>query len=140
MIKIYFAGSIRGGRSDAARYNDLITDIRAMAQVLTEHVGAARVTDMGEGDPADSRIYSRDMQWLSACDAVIAEVSTPSLGVGYEIARAAAMAKPVLCLYDVKAAFSLSAMISGSPGVTVMRYRNLPQAQTAIREFITNIG
>ena len=30
---------------------------------------------------------------------VVAEVTQPSLGVGYEIGRAVAMEKPILCLY-----------------------------------------
>ena len=30
---------------------------------------------------------------------IVAEVTQPSLGVGYEIGRAYAMNKPILCLY-----------------------------------------
>ena len=30
---------------------------------------------------------------------IVAEVTQPSLGVGYEIGRAYAMKKPILCLY-----------------------------------------
>jgi hypothetical protein len=39
------------------------------------------------------------MQWLSQCHVVIAEVTQPSLGVGFEIARAVTLNKPVLCLF-----------------------------------------
>ncbi len=39
------------------------------------------------------------MQWLSQCHVVIAEVTQPSLGVGFEIARAITLNKPVLCLF-----------------------------------------
>jgi len=139
MIKIYFAGSIRGGRSDAAKYNDLIAYIRTMAQVLTEHVGAHPLSGLGEEGLTDARIYVRDMEWLSHCDAVIAEVSTPSLGVGYEIARAATMGKPVLALFNDQSGFSLSAMISGSPDVRICRYQDISQAKSDVREFIAGI-
>ena len=37
--KIYFAGSIRGGRVDAALYRRIIEHIQQTDIVLTEHVG-----------------------------------------------------------------------------------------------------
>ena len=40
--------------------------------------------------------------WLIIClfiTAIVAEVTQPSLGVGYEIGRAVAMGKRILCLY-----------------------------------------
>ena len=38
MRKIYFAGSIRGGRADAKLYHDLIQEMQKTDIVLTEHV------------------------------------------------------------------------------------------------------
>ena len=40
MTKIYFCGSIRGGRDDAEIYARIIKYLQAYGQVLTEHVGA----------------------------------------------------------------------------------------------------
>ena len=37
--KIYFAGSIRGGREDASLYNSVIQHLSQYGTVLTEHVG-----------------------------------------------------------------------------------------------------
>ena len=37
--------------------------------------------------------------YIKACDALIAEISTPSHGVGYEIGYALNLDKPVLCLH-----------------------------------------
>ena len=37
--KVYFAGSIRGGREDAAVYKRIIDYINATDTVLTEHIG-----------------------------------------------------------------------------------------------------
>ena len=40
MKKVYFAGSIRGGRADAGLYQKMIEHIKARGNnVLTEHVG-----------------------------------------------------------------------------------------------------
>ncbi len=68
-------------------------------QVLTEHVVQPDVLELEKNFTAE-QIYSRDIEWLRACDCVIAEVSNPSLGVGYEICYALRIDKPVLCLYQ----------------------------------------
>ena len=54
---------------------------------------------IAEKNLTDTEILERDMQWLSQCHVVVAEVTQPSLGVGFEIARAITLNKPVLCLF-----------------------------------------
>ena len=84
-MKIYFAGAIRGGRYDAKLYKDIITYLGNKGQVLTEHVGDQDLSNMGEKKDIDMAIHKRDIKWLQSADVVIAEVTTPSLGVGYEL-------------------------------------------------------
>ena len=98
-MKIYFAGSIRGGREDAALYHQVIALLMEYGEVLTEHIGDIGLTTAGEDGLSDETIYERDMGWLAEADAVIAEATVPSLGVGYEVARAESLGKPVLCLH-----------------------------------------
>ena len=98
-IKLYFAGSIRGGRADAPLYANLIEFLKGFGEVLTEHVGDPSLSEKGDDGPDDRYIHDRDMTWLSASDIIIAEVTLPSLGVGYELGRALSMGKPVLCLH-----------------------------------------
>ena len=98
-MKIYFAGSIRAGRDDAAIYEAMITWLRSFGEVLTEHVGNPALSETGDDGPDDRYIHDRDMAWLSSCDLVVAEVTAPSLGVGYELGWATALKKPVLCLH-----------------------------------------
>jgi nucleoside 2-deoxyribosyltransferase len=139
-MKIYFAGSIRGGRQYATTYRELIAYIATFSEVLTEHVSDSHLSPVGEEGLSDAQIYARDMNWLATCDALIAEVSAPSLGVGYEIAAAEVAGKPVLCLDDANGDRQLSAMISGSPNVTVRRYKDLAEAKSAIRDFLGRQG
>ena len=47
-MKVYFAGSIRGGRIDAALYERLIKYIQKTDVVLTEHVGDLNLSDEGQ--------------------------------------------------------------------------------------------
>jgi nucleoside 2-deoxyribosyltransferase len=135
-MKIYFAGSIRGGRNDAAVYEDLIAYLQSFAEVLTEHVGDRHLTPSGDDGPNDGFIHDRDMAWLLTCDRVVAEVSTPSLGVGYELGWACALKKPVLCLYRTGAKHRLSAMIAGSEKIQTSAYDSLQEARTLIDGFM----
>lgn len=133
-MKIYFAGSIRGGRDDQELYRDMIGFLRTFGEVLTEHVGDQKISAKGEKDP-DTEIYRKDMEWLKECDAVIAEVTTPSLGVGYEIGAAESKGKPILSLFREGSGRNLSAMIAGNQNLHVGTYKNLSQAKILISEF-----
>ena len=124
MLKIYFAGSIRGGRGQIDIYQKMIAHLKRYGQVLTEHIGEAKLTEKGERDLDDARIYQRDIDWLKSSDMVVAEVSNPSLGVGFEIAKAIELHKQVLCFYRPGPDQRLSAMIAGCPDVKVFEYDN----------------
>ena len=50
----------------------------------------------------DRYIHDWDLELLEQSDVVVAEVTQPSLGVGYEIGRAVSIKKPILCLYRRK--------------------------------------
>jgi hypothetical protein len=135
-FKIYFAGSIRGGRDDAAVYEAMVTWLRSFGEVLTEHVGDPALSETGNDGPNDRYIHDRDLAWLSSCDLVVAEVTTPSLGVGYELGWATVLGKPILCLHQTISGRPLSAMIAGSPGIQTAAYSSLNDAKATIEEFI----
>jgi 2'-deoxynucleoside 5'-phosphate N-hydrolase len=139
-MKIYFAGSIRAGREDVETYMAMITWLKAFGEVLTEHVGDPTLSELGDDGPDDGHIHDRDMAWLKACDVVIAEVSTPSLGVGYEVGWAASMNKPILCLCRAKEGPPLSAMIAGSPGIYTTTYASMDEAERIMGEFISDVA
>jgi 2'-deoxynucleoside 5'-phosphate N-hydrolase len=136
-MKIYFAGSIRAGREHAAVYEEMITWLRSFGEVLTEHVGNIALSEKGDDGPSDRYIHDRDMAWLSACDLVVAEVSSPSLGVGYELGWAVALKKPVLCLYRNVSGRPMSAMIAGSTGIQTLAYSDMEEARRIMGEFIS---
>ena len=91
MKRVYFAGSIRGGREDLALYAALIARLRERSEVLTEFIGESTLEDIEAATMTDFDIYERDMALLHQADAVVAECSTPSLGVGYELGSAHAL-------------------------------------------------
>jgi len=103
---------------------------------LTEHVGDSALSEAGDDGPDDRYIYERDIAWLSSCDLVVAEVTAPSLGVGFELGWATALKKPVLCLHRIMPGRTLSAMIAGSPGIQTAAYSSMDEAETIMEEFI----
>lgn len=136
-MRVYFAGSIRGGRDDWALYRDIISVLGEYGTVLTEHIGNSDLEISGE-DLADREIYDRDLGWLRSSDYLVAEVTTPSLGVGYEIAKATEWGKPVLCLFRADTGRRLSAMIAGSPGIQVSTYVDIDDLSKAIEQFFND--
>jgi nucleoside 2-deoxyribosyltransferase len=102
--------------------------------VLTEHIGDSELSALGEGG-SDKEIHDRDLSWLREADCLVAEVTTPSLGVGYEVGRAVELGKPILCLYRRSTERALSAMIAGSEGVTLHEYESAADVGEIFREF-----
>ena len=133
-MNIYFAGSIRGGRADRELYMQIIALLGNYGTVLTEHVGYKKLTHVGEAGLSDEYIYHRDMNWLNQSDIVVAEVTTPSLGVGYELAKAEGQ-KKILCLFREQEGKSLSAMISGNHGMKIETYKTLSDIENIFHTF-----
>lgn len=133
-MKIYFAGSIRGGRGDADMYMSMLDHLRTYGTVLTEHVADVNLTDAGES-LTEEQIFSRDVAWIHEADVIVAEVSTPSLGVGYEIGIAETLGKKILCLYRPQEGKSLSAMIRGNTNVMIQEYSSIEDVEHIFKTF-----
>ncbi len=135
-MNIYFSCSITGGRSDEQTYQKIITYLLDNGhEVPTAHLAEANVVDLEKVVSPDD-VFERDIRWLQQCDMVIAEVSTPSHGVGFEIAYALNLGKRVLCLY--RKGERVSKMITGNsdPNIQVVDYANMDEAVSKIHSFI----
>jgi nucleoside 2-deoxyribosyltransferase len=134
MKKIYFAGSIRGGRIDAELYGRLIKYMQKDNIVLTEHIGSPHLNLMEQGK-RDIDIYNEDIEWLRESDIVIAECTCPSLGVGYEMAYAEKLGKPCHIFYD-RSKTQLSAMLTGNPYFCIHPYENESEIYNALNSIL----
>ena len=132
-MKIYFAGSIRGGRGDIELYQEIIDLLKNHGEVLTEHVADGHL-EITEPDSSQKKIYKHDMSLISKCDIMVAEVSTPSLGVGYEIASFEG--KPILCLVKESVGKNLSSMISGNPNLEIKKYETVSDIKKILEDVI----
>jgi len=135
-MNIYFACSITGGRAYEAVYQSIT---RALLEdgieVPTAHLAETSVVDE-EKIIKPRTVYERDVTWIRSADALVAEVSAPSHGVGYEIGYALNLGKPVLCLYEQGR--TVSKMITGNPhlNLTIRTYQTSDQAALLAREFV----
>lgn len=136
-MKIYFACSISGGRKDEKAYQHLVRVIVEMGiEVPTAHIAETGIENIDDQEkPRD--IYQRDVDWIEESDLLVAEVSTPSHGVGFEIGYALFHGKPVLCLY--KQDVVVSKMITGNPHplLSVLSYRDLREAEIMLKKYLT---
>jgi hypothetical protein len=137
-MDIYFAASIRGEGIDPDICSKLVERLKTHGRVFTERI-CEDVNYADEFAGPDHEIYERDVAWLRSADALVAEVSTPSHGVGYEIAKAEEWVKPILCLYRRNSRHRISAMIGGNRGLLVVRYAGLEEALKSIDDFLSGV-
>jgi nucleoside 2-deoxyribosyltransferase len=139
-MNLYFSCSLTGGRNDERMYGIIVDHLIAAGhEVPTEDL--ARPEIMSEERVIDPQVvYQRDIDWIEGCDALIAEVSTPSHGVGYEIAYALQLGKPTLCCHRHDAAVSKMITGNSSPGLVVRSYEDAGQALLAVNEFLAGLN
>ncbi|MCC7360986.1 MAG: nucleoside 2-deoxyribosyltransferase [Anaerolineales bacterium] len=139
-MKIYFSCSITGGRADQPVYAALVGHLEARGHTVPTAAlaGVGILAEEAEIDPGV--VYARDVAWVNAADALIAEVSTPSHGVGYEIALALGRGLPVLCLY--RAGGRVSKMLLGNtePGLRLGAYAGPAEALALVDAFLATAG
>ncbi|MFX1603722.1 MAG: nucleoside 2-deoxyribosyltransferase [Promethearchaeota archaeon] len=82
--------------------------------------------------PAEE-IYRRDVHNVKSCDFLIAEVSSPSHGVGMEIMLAIELQKPVL-LFQHTSSEKLSRMVLGADGKVLLMYDELEEVSKRLSE------
>ena len=134
--KIYFSGSIAGGRDDVKLYKKIIDMMKKTDEVLTEHIGNVNYSIKNRKEKDNQKIYEQDTNWLKECDLVIAECSHPSLGVGYEMAYAEKIGKPVYIFY--RKDIYLSVMLSGDPYFICYSYESEEDLFNKIKHILEN--
>ena len=138
-MNIYFSCSITGGRDDQAIYQILVDFlIQNRHEVPTASLARPDVLS-DEGTSGDREVFNRDVSWVKNCDALIAEVSTPSHGVGYEIALACSLNKPILCCYRKGRKVSKMLLGNTNPRMRFFGYSTPDEALAMVSGFILDI-
>ena len=139
-MRIYLACTVRGDRGtiDAARHiHDRL--VAAGHNVLTSHLLRDDVETVENG-VTDEHVYARDLDWLTSADAIVAEASGSSYGVGFEVGyilgRAAHSGQRAFVLYRADKRGSVSRLISGMSHdhANVLAYRSLDEIDAFLKE------
>jgi|TARA_Y100000310_G_scaffold304365_1_gene343442 nucleoside 2-deoxyribosyltransferase len=143
-MKIYFAGSITGGRDDLPIYKQIAKYLEKHGEILTPHVyDGVEIKDWiplnADGSPiTNESVFVKDKGLLDRADVFIAEITKPSLGVGYEIGMAEAMGIPMLLLYR-KGEKRVSAMVLGNKKFNSKEYMDVEETEGMIGEFFGSL-
>ena len=136
IMKIYFSGALRASTQGWDTYGQLIMHLKKYGKVLTSHFHHGAFSIGKKQEMSDEEIFELYIKLLKEADFVIQEVSTPSIGVGYETAKALELGKPVFCLYRSDTEKKLSTLISGNKAITLKSYNTLEEAFREIDVFI----
>ncbi len=136
-MQAYFSCSITGGRAEQQMYKKIVEHLQKRGwNVPTAHLAEAGVLDEEVViDPCV--VYRRDVNWVLESDILIAEVSTPSHGVGYEIALAELHKKPVFCCYQHGKKVSKMILGNENPLYQIYAYKEIDDLLPALNGFLT---
>jgi nucleoside 2-deoxyribosyltransferase len=117
-MTVYLACTVRGDRGGVLAGRAICERLQHHGhQVLTTHLLADDV-DTAEGQITERDVFRRDLEWLTACDVLVAEASGSSYGVGFEVGyvlgRARMSGQRVVLLYDAARRDKVSRLITGN--------------------------
>jgi len=98
-------------------------------KVVSEHVASIEL-EKTEAKISDEEIFNNDIGYVNECECLVAEVTTPSIGTGYEICYAVSKGKQVLCIYRDDA--NASAMVRGNDRIVSVPYKNMEELEKSL--------
>ena len=137
-MKIYISASIYGGRQKIEIYKKIIEKLEEFAEVLNRNVIEEDVIEK-EAFQDDNDIFEDLENKMRDADLILAEVTVPSLGVGYEIGFADMIGKKVLAIYDLNDVEKVSTMIRGNKRIKLIGYHKIEEIMDNIEMIIDNL-
>lgn len=135
-MKVYFSCSITGGRTEQKIYQSIVHHLEEQGwEVPTAHLAGERVLDE-DGELEAWEVYQRDITWVKESYIVVVEASTPSHGVGYEIAVAEFQQKPIFCCYETGRRISKMILGNDYQYLQIYAYRSTVDLFSALDAFL----
>jgi 2'-deoxynucleoside 5'-phosphate N-hydrolase len=145
-VRIYLACTVRGSRAGVVAARVAAARLEALGhEVLTSHLLREDV-EQAESALSEREVFERDVSWLDSCDAIVAEASGSSYGVGFEVGyltgRAARTGQRVYLLYAAQARGVVSRLVSGyaSRHGEVLEYRSPDEVEAFIARVFPAAG
>ena len=135
-MKIYVSGSMYGGQQKIDTYKKLVDKLEEYGEVLTKQIADPKAIE-NEKYQKDEDIYNDLENKLEKADILIAEVSVPSIGVGYEICYASKLNKKIVAIYDKNYIDKVTTMIRGNKNIKIIPYKDIREILDKIEEIIS---
>ena len=123
-MKIYVSGSIYGGTQKIDIYKIMINELEKYGEVLDKQIADINTIE-NEKYQKDEEIFEDLEQKIMMADIIFAEVTIPSLGVGYELGYADKLGKKIIAIYDETYTKKVSTMIRGNKRIKLNPYRDI---------------
>lgn len=134
-MKIYVSGSIYGGREKIETYKVIIEALEKYGEVYDKEIIDEDILEK-EKFQSDEEIFKKLENYLKNIDIVFAEVTVPSLGVGYELGFADQLGKKVIAIYDMNIINKVSTMIRGNKRIKLIGYHNILEIINKLDEIL----
>ena len=134
-MKIYVSGSIYGGTQKIDTYKIMINELEKYGEVLDKQIADSNTIE-NEKYQRDEDIFQDLEQKMMMADIIFAEVTIPSLGVGYELGFADKMGKKIIAIYDETYTKKVSTMIRGNKRIKLIPYKNINDICNVMNELL----
>jgi len=140
--RIFFSIPVQGKRLDDEIY-------KCFVDCINKHNGSILNLNVMEPPSLEetlkynpNEIYNDLIAKLKTAELLIAEISSPSLGVGYEIAFAQKLSVPILLLFNSKVKRTVSLMIRGINynNLKIAEYNHFIEIDELIKSAIFNLS
>ena len=136
-MKIYVSGSIYGGTQKIDTYKILIEELEKYGEVLDKQIVDPNTIE-NEKYQSNEDIFKSLEKQLMMADILFAEVSIPSLGVGYELGFADKIGKKIIAIYDENYTKKVSTMIRGNKRIKLIPYKNIEDITKNLEKLLRN--
>lgn len=139
-MRVYFLGTITGGREYVENYKLIINSLEALGHdVLSKQLADKKITTQGEPF-SSSYLFEREKAKMDLAEVVVAEVSTTGVGTGYFIAYALNAHKPVLVLNSKSLDRRQSVVLEGNPAENLyLEHYTKNNIKTVLQKFFDHI-
>ena len=134
-MKIYVSGSIYGGRGKIETYKTMIKALELYGEVCDKQIIDEDILKKEEYQ-SDESIFKELENKLQTADLIFAEVTIPSLGVGYELGFADKLGKRIIAIYDLNMIDKVSTMIRGNKRIKLIGYHDISEIVNHLDEII----
>ena len=125
-MKFYVSGSIYGGTQKIDTYKILIEELEKYGEVLNKQIADPNII-ANEVYQKDEDIFNDLEKKIIISDVLVAEVSIPSLGVGYELGFADKLNKKIIAIYDQNYTPKVTTMIRGNKRIKLIPYQRIEE-------------